>query len=58
METNKRKDTLSEEELAAMKDLPGAAIDKADKEKANPDLVRERTSTLNNNPRNDYPVDD
>lgn len=36
----------------ALRDLPGAAIDKADDNKTNPGLVKERTQTLNNNPRN------
>ncbi len=53
----KKTDSLSEETKKALENLPGAAIDTADKEKTNPDLVRERTSTLNNNPRNDYPLD-
>ena len=36
----------------AVDNFPGAAIDKADKDKVTPDLVKERTTTLNNNPRN------
>lgn len=36
----------------AEQDLPGAAVNAADKDKVNEDLVKERTSTLNNNPRN------
>ncbi|MDE6464381.1 MAG: hypothetical protein K2L16_07090 [Muribaculaceae bacterium] len=31
---------------------PGVAVDRADDGKATPRLVRERTKTLNNNPRN------
>lgn len=31
----------------------GVAIDKADDDKTNPQLVKERTATINNNPRND-----
>lgn len=31
----------------------GVAIDKADDDKINPQLVKERTATINNNPRND-----
>lgn len=39
----------------AREDLPGAAVNAADNDKVNEDLVKERTSTLNNNPRNtDY----
>lgn len=33
-------------------DLPGTAINAADKNAVNPSLVKERTCTLNNNPRN------
>lgn len=36
----------------ALENLPGAAIDAADKDKTNEELVKERTCTLNNNPRN------
>ena len=36
----------------ALQDLPGAAINTADDDAVNPELVKERTSTLNNNPRN------
>ena len=39
----------------ARKDFPGAAINAADKDSVNKDLVKERTAALNNNPRNtDY----
>ncbi len=31
----------------------GVAIDKADNDKTTPQLVKERTATVNNNPRND-----
>lgn len=31
----------------------GVAVNQADGNKVDPELVRERTSTLNNNPRND-----
>lgn len=34
------------------KDLPGVAIDASDTEKVDATLVKERTKTLNNNPRN------
>lgn len=37
----------------ALRDLPGAAVDAADDEKVTPQLVDERTATLNCNPRND-----
>lgn len=33
-------------------EYPGAAVDTGDKDKVNPQLVKERTCTLNNNPRN------
>lgn len=33
-------------------DYPGVAINNADDEKVDKDLVKERTKTLNNNPRN------
>lgn len=33
--------------------LPGVAVNTADSDKVDPCLVRERTRTLNNNPRND-----
>ena len=36
----------------ALKDLPGAAINKADNNKVSEKLEKERTCTLNNNPRN------
>lgn len=36
----------------ALNDLPGAAINKADDNKVNEKLEKERTCTLNNNPRN------
>lgn len=36
----------------ALNDLPGAAIDKADDCKVSRGLEKERTATLNNNPRN------
>lgn len=36
----------------ARQDLPGAAINAADNDKVNEDLVKERTKTINNNPRN------
>lgn len=36
----------------AREDLPGAAINAADNDNVNQELVEERTRTLNNNPRN------
>ena len=36
----------------ALRDLPGAAVDKADENKTTSAEVKERTCTLNNNPRN------
>lgn len=33
-------------------ELPGAAVNVADNDKVDAELVKERTSTLNNNPRN------
>ncbi len=42
-----------ESDVKATDEYPGATIDSADKEKVDPALVRERTCTLNNNPRND-----
>ena len=36
----------------ALKDLPGAAIDASDDETVEASTVKERTHTLNNNPRN------
>ena len=37
----------------SLRDNPGAAIDSGDDDAVNPSLVKERTCTLNNNPRND-----
>lgn len=40
---------------SALRDFPGAAVDKGNDGKTDPCLVKERTSALNNNPRNtDY----
>lgn len=36
----------------AEKNYPGAAINAADNNRDTPDLIKERTKTLNNNPRN------
>lgn len=38
---------------SAEKDYPGAAVNKADNEEVNKELVDERTTTLNYNPRNE-----
>lgn len=38
---------------AAINDLPGAAIDVANNEETDPELINQRTRTLNNNPRNE-----
>lgn len=43
--------SLSQEEVDAAK-YPGVAIDIADDEKVDENLVKERTKALNNNPRN------
>ncbi|MBD5209780.1 MAG: hypothetical protein HDS69_10685 [Bacteroidales bacterium] len=51
METN-NKTTQSEIE-EARRDLPGAAVNAADENADNSELVKERTATLNNNPRNE-----
>ncbi|MDE6468173.1 MAG: hypothetical protein K2L28_04665 [Muribaculaceae bacterium] len=37
---------------SAQKQYPGAAIDRADDKKVDSELVKERTRTLNCNPRN------
>ena len=37
----------------ALNNLPGMAINKADDNKVTEKLEKERTATLNNNPRND-----
>ncbi len=47
MDKDKRKETDK-----ALRDLPGAAIDAADDDKVDDCMVKERTKTLNNNPRN------
>lgn len=36
------------------KKYPGVAIDAADHDKVDEKLVKERTRTIDNNPRNDY----
>lgn len=42
----------TKEEILAEQDYPGAAIDAADDDKVSNETVKERTKTLNNNPRN------
>lgn len=44
--------TQSEIEKAE-RDLPGVAINVGDDEAESPELVKERTATLNNNPENE-----
>lgn len=41
-----------EERDKAIDNYPGAAIDRADDDKVDEELVKERTCMLNNNPRN------
>lgn len=48
----KCKDKKTSMDVKAEKEYPGAAIDRADCDKANPAEVKDRTKTLNNNPRN------
>lgn len=48
METKQRKDQREKAE----RNYPGVAVDTSDGEKVDRKLVRERTKTLNNNPRN------
>lgn len=52
MPCNKKK-TTTEEYVKDVEKYPGAAIDSADKEEVDSALVKERTKTLNNNPRDD-----
>lgn len=40
------------EQVKAVEDYPGVAINKSDDNKVDSQLVKERTNTLNNNPRN------
>lgn len=49
MKDNKKK---TENDIEAVDQYPGAAIDQSDGEFTDPKLVKERTKTLNNNPRN------
>lgn len=51
MEKTNDKPTQSELDKARQ-DFPGAAVNVADDNADNPNLVKERTAALNNNPRN------
>jgi hypothetical protein len=57
METKRKcckKAAASKEEKAqGAREYSGVAINRGDDNAVSPELVRERTSTLNNNPRND-----
>lgn len=50
---DKKSSQTEREIVAAEKKYPGVAIDSADDDKVNERLVKERTATLNKNPRND-----
>lgn len=50
---DKKNSSTKKEQVNAEKKYPGVAIDVADDEKVDKKTVRERTETLNNNPRND-----
>lgn len=53
MEENKKYDEKkAEQSVQDALDYPGVAINDGDDEKENKELVKERTKTLNNNPRN------
>lgn len=55
MDTNKTKEeTKVEQTVPAADEYAGVAIDTADDNKVDQQLEKERTSTLNNNPNNDY----
>lgn len=47
-----KESTIQKEQTTALKNYPGAAINKADKNKVSPEMVKERVKTQNNNPRN------
>ncbi len=48
-----KKDKVTEQqETAAEKQYPGAAIDYADDERENTEMVKDDVKSLNNNPRN------
>ncbi len=42
---------MADKKEKAVDTYPGVAVDAADKEKVDKELVKERTATLNNNPR-------
>ncbi len=48
-----RKKSTAQDNTDKAQSYSGIAIDKADGDKVTPALVKERTATLNNNPRND-----
>ncbi len=48
----KCKDKKTSAEVKAEQQYPGAAVDRADCDKTTPAEVKDRTRTLNNNPRN------
>lgn len=50
METKKN---YTESEEKAARKYPGVAIDRADDNRVDAQMVKDRTCTLNNNPRND-----
>lgn len=52
MEDKRKKPTTAAERTHAVDNYPGAAVDHADDNDVDRRLVKERTCTLNNNPRN------
>lgn len=55
METhNTKEEKKVEQAVPAVDEYAGVAIDTADDNKVDQQLEKERTSTLNNNPSNDY----
>lgn len=56
MEKDNEKKVMTEGQAAGQ--YPGIAIDVADKEKVTSELVKERIKEQNDNPRNEYPIDD
>lgn len=50
MDKTKQKESNTKFEKA-IHDYPGMAVDVADKEKIDPKMVKQRTKTLNDNPR-------
>ena len=47
------KSTRKEADNKAEQSYPGVAVNVADNDKVNPQLVKEETAQMNNNPRND-----